>query len=50
MEIKWYLICFAITMVAMFAGLTMAEQAKSECRIEAVKQHYTPEQTKEICK
>lgn len=50
MEMKWFMIAFAVVSTGMFVGLGFSEYHKGQCRIEAIKAQMPAENITKICK
>jgi len=50
MEMKWFMIAFAVVFTGMFVGLGFSEYHKGQCRIEGIKASMPAENIAKICK
>lgn len=48
-ELKWYMIGVAVMMLGMFVSFTYSDHVRAECKIEAIKNHMTVAEAKEMC-
>lgn len=49
-DLKWYMIGVAVMMLGMFVSLAYSDHVKTECKIEAIKNHMTVADANEMCK
>jgi hypothetical protein len=48
-EMKWYMIGMAVIMTGMFCSFAYSDYAKSECKIEAVRNHVSVAEAEKLC-